>query len=292
MASRVVHFYSDGYKIEADYQVPDGAKPGEKLPALVLCAGFGSARDVIVPDYARHFVEAGYITLGFDYRGFGGSEGDSTRVNGPEAVGDIRAALTWLSLQPEVDADRLGCWGTSGGAAHTVTATGLDERIKAGVAQVGYCDGYKMAMDHKSPEDQAKLLAEIKADREQRVLTGKSGKIRTIDFISSPTTRGFVLEEAKTNPGIITYIGLDSAEAALEYRPLDSIGRIGNRAILFIAAEKDDTCNPEDNFKPAYEKATGPKKWSIYPIGHYEMYTPEWRQKSADEAIAWYREHL
>jgi cephalosporin-C deacetylase-like acetyl esterase len=292
MPSKVVNFYSDGYKIEADYNVPDGLKPGAKVPALVLCAGFGSARDVIVPDYSKLFVEAGYPTLGFDYRGFGGSEGDSTRINGNEAVGDIRAALTWLSLQPEIDANRLGVWGTSGGAAHTVTVAGLDDRVKAGVAQVGYCDGYKLIMDHKSPEERATLLAGIKADREQRVISGKSGKLRVIDLLSSPTTRGFVLEEAKTNPSIIAYVTYESAEAALEYRPIDAIGRIGNRAILFIAAEKDDTCFPDSNFKPAYDKATGPKKWSMYPIGHYEMYTPEWRKKSADEAIAWFREHL
>ena len=65
MASKVVHFYSDGHRIEADYQVPDGNKAGDRIPALVLCAGFGSARNLIVPDYAKHFVAAGFATLGF-----------------------------------------------------------------------------------------------------------------------------------------------------------------------------------------------------------------------------------
>lgn len=292
MASKVVHFYSDGHRIEADYQVPDSYKPGDRIPALVLCAGFGSARNLIVPDYAKHFVEAGFATLGFDYRGFGGSEGDSTRIIANESVADIRAALTWLSLQPEVDPDRLGLWGTSGGGAHTVTVTGLDERVKAGVAQVGYCDGAKLVLDHKSPEDRAKLLAEIDADRKQRVLSGKSGTMRVIDLLANPDTRNFVLEEAKTNPSIIAYLTYESTESTLEYRPIDAIGRIGNRAIMFIAAEKDDLCFPDSNFRPAYDKATGPKKWLSYPLGHYEIYLPEWCKTSADEAIAWFREHL
>ena len=292
MASRVVHFFSDGHKIEADYQVPDGLKPGERAPALVLCAGFGSARNLIVPDYAKHFVDAGYATLGFDYRGFGGSEGDPTRIIANESVADIRAALTWLSLQPEVDADRLGLWGTSGGGAHTVTVTGLDDRVKCGVAQVGYCDGAKLVLDHKSPEDKAKLLAELKADREQRVISGKSGTMKVIDLLANPDTRNFVLEEAKTNPSIIAYLTYESTESTLEYRPIDAIGRIGDRAIMFIAAEKDDLCFPDSNFKPAYDKATGPKKWLMYPLGHYEIYMPEWCKASADAAITWYREHL
>jgi cephalosporin-C deacetylase-like acetyl esterase len=292
MASRVVHFFSDGFKIEADYQVPDNVRPGEKVPGLVLCAGFGSARNLIVPDYAKHFVEAGFATLGFDYRGFGGSEGDHTRIIANESVQDIRAALTWLSLQPEVDVDRLGLWGTSGGGAHTVTVTGLDKRVKAGVAQVGYCDGYKLVMEHKSPEDQARLLAELDADRKQRVLSGKSGTMRVIDLLANPDTRNFVLEEAKTNPSIIAYLTYESTEATLEYRPIDAVRHIGDRALMFIAAEKDDLCFPETNFKPAYDAATGPKKWLMYPIGHYEIYPPEWCKKSADEAIAWFREHL
>ncbi len=116
--------------------------------------------------------------------------------------------------------------------------------------------------------------------------------MRVIDLLANPDTRNFVLEEAKTNPSIIAWLTYESTESTLEYRPIDAIGRIGNRAIMFIAAEKDDLCFPDSNFKPAFDKATGPKKWLTYPLGHYEIYLPEWCKKSADEAIAWYREHL
>jgi uncharacterized protein len=291
MTERVVHFFSDGFRLEADYLLPEGTVSGAKLPAIMLLPGFGANRFVIQPDYAAHFVAAGYAVLSIDYRGFGGSEGDPTRLIGREQAEDIRAALSWLALQPEVDPDRLGLWGTSGGGAHAVYVTGIDERVRCAVGQVGYGDGERLIRDHKTPDDYAHLLADLAADSARRALTGKSETMRVIDLITTPTTRAFVLEAAKTDPSIISYITMQSAEAALHYRPIDVAHRIGPRAMLLIAAEQDDLCLP-DGYRAVYGRLTGPKKWVSYPLGHYDIYAPDWVETSANEAIAWYREHL
>jgi fermentation-respiration switch protein FrsA (DUF1100 family) len=290
--SRVVHFFSDGLKLEADYHLPDGAKTGAKLPGLVLCNGFGAVRNVILPQYAAHFVAAGYAVLAFDYRGFGGSEGTRNRVAAMDQVEDIRAALTWLGLQPEVDPGRLGLWGTSGGGAHVPYVAGLDTRVKCAVAQVGYAVGRELLLDHKTPEDRAKLLADIEEDRKLKVTSGKSREIFTIDLLSNPATRNFVLEYAKVDPSIKTKTTLDSAAATLDYRPIDAVDKIAPRALMMIGAEKDDLCFME-SYKKMFDRAKEPKKWLSYPIGHYDIYIPDtWGQKSADEAIAWYKQHL
>jgi dipeptidyl aminopeptidase/acylaminoacyl peptidase len=291
MSVRVVHFFSDGFKIEADYYLPEGAKPGARLPAVVLCPGFGAIRKHTMSDYAGYFTAAGIAVCSLDYRGFGGSEGDQNRIIAYEHTQDIRAALTWLGTQPEVDAERLGLWGTSGGGAHVVYVAGVDERVKCTVGQVGHGDGRRIIMGHKSPAERERLLADIKADREQRIHTGKSGTMRVIDFVSDPATVGYVLEVAKTDPSIITYLTLESAEATLDYRPIDVISRIGARALMLIAGEKDEIC-PAAYYKEVFDLATGPKKWVTYPIGHYEIYTPEWIRKSAEEAIGWYKAQL
>lgn len=291
MSSQVVHFYSDGFRIEADYLLPEGAKPGDRLPAIVMCQGFGGARHQILPDFAVHFVAAGYAVCAFDYRGFGGSEGRENRLMCTEHAQDIRAALTWLGLQPEVDPERLGLWGTSGGAANVIHTAGHDVRAKCTVAQVGYGDGYKMVMGHKSPEERKALLEAIASDRDQRVLTGKSGLMRVIDLISDADTQGYVLEVAKTDPSIITYLTLESAEATLEYKPIDVVARIAPRAVMLIVGEKDGVCLPDD-YKDVFERASEPKRWVSFPIGHYEIYAAPWVEKSAQEALAWYKIHL
>jgi alpha/beta superfamily hydrolase len=103
MKQRVVHFHSEGSKLEGDYFVPADQKPGERRPGIVLCHGYSGVRNLILPDYAKLFVEAGYPVLSFDYRGFGGSEGPKWRIMALEQVDDIRNAITWLEVQPEVD---------------------------------------------------------------------------------------------------------------------------------------------------------------------------------------------
>jgi dipeptidyl aminopeptidase/acylaminoacyl peptidase len=290
--SRVVHFFSDGLKLEADLHLPDGAKPDASLPGLVLCNGFGAVRNTILPQYATAFAAAGYAVLGFDYRGFGGSAGARNRVIAMEQVVDIRAALTCLGLQPEVDPQRLGLWGTSGGGAHAPYVAGIDDRVKAAVGQVGYGDGRRLIMDHKTPAQRAQLLADLDEDRKQRVRSGKSREVFTIDVLSNPATRNFVLEYAKTDPSIKTKLALESAEATLSYRPIDVVDRIAPRALLLIGAEKDDLCLI-DGYKEMFDRAKAPKKWLSYPIGHYEIYIPDtWGRQSADDAIAWYRQYL
>ena len=74
METRVVHFYSEGSRLEGDLFVPTDMKHGEQRPGIAIFTGFGGIRDIVLPDYAKVFTEAGYVCLTFDYRGFGGSE--------------------------------------------------------------------------------------------------------------------------------------------------------------------------------------------------------------------------
>ncbi len=53
MKTRVVHFYSEGSKLEGDYFLPDDLRSGERRPAIVLCHGYSSIRKAILPDYAK-----------------------------------------------------------------------------------------------------------------------------------------------------------------------------------------------------------------------------------------------
>ena len=61
--------------------------------------------------------ELGYVTLGFDMRGCGDSEGEFGRVICLEQVEDTRSALTFLQKHPAVDPDRIAVIGSSFGGA-------------------------------------------------------------------------------------------------------------------------------------------------------------------------------
>ena len=291
MDTRVVHFYSEGSRLEGDYFVPTGLKGGERRPGIVLCHGYSGIRQAILPDYAKLFAEAGYVALSFDYRGFGGSEGPKWRIMALEQIDDIRNAITWLEAQPEVDADRIGVWGTSNGGAHAPYVAGVDERVKAAVGQVGYGDGRRLIMDIRTPQEQRELEALLAEDRQQRVLTGKGTSATCDVLLASPQTRAFFAEALKALPELYCEIPWASAEKTMEYRPIDVVDRIAPRALLLIGAEKDDLCKFE-GYRDLFERARQPKKLVGLPITHYEIYTPEWVAKSARLAIQWYDQHL
>ena len=291
MDTRVVHFYSEDSRLEGDYFVPTGLKGGERRPGIVLCHGYSGIRQAILPDYAKLFAEAGYVALSFDYRGFGGSEGPKWRIMALEQIDDIRNAITWLEAQPEVDADRIGVWGTSNGGAHAPYVAGVDERVKAAVGQVGYGDGRRLIMDIRTPQERRELEALLAEDRQQRVLTGKGASATCDVLLASPQTRAFFAEALKALPELYCEIPWASAEKTMEYRPIDVVDRIAPRALLLIGAEKDDLCKFE-GYRDLFERARQPKKLVGLPITHYEIYTPEWVAKSARLAIEWYDQHL
>jgi len=88
-----------------------------------------------------YLLDAGINMLLFDYRGFGGSEGEKWRLIPLEQIDDIRNAISFFEAQPQVDPERIGLWGTSFGGANAPYAAAVDSRVKAVVGQVGFGDG-------------------------------------------------------------------------------------------------------------------------------------------------------
>jgi predicted acyl esterase len=90
---------------------------------------------------SRRFAAAGITALVFDYRGFEASGGElRQRISPRDQTEDYRNALTWLSLQPEIDPERLGIRGTSFNGPHVIEVATHDPRVKAVVSQVGPMD--------------------------------------------------------------------------------------------------------------------------------------------------------
>jgi len=293
MQQRIVYYYSEGYRIEADYFLPDHLDPDAgPRPGIVLCHGYSGMRFQLLPDFGRIFADAGYAVLSFDYRGFGGSEGSKWRLMPLEQVEDIRNAITFLQAQSEVDPQRIGLWGTSNGGAHIAYVAGLDERVKAAVGQVGYGDGRRLFMDIRNEAQRRELLEVLAADRRERVLTGHGGGADIITILCNPETREYFGEVFKEFPEFRSEIPWESVEAHLDYRPIDVVHRIAPRALMLIGSENDELCRI-DGYREMYELAGEPKRFvSLSLGGHYEIYSPEWVEKTAAIALEWYQQHL
>lgn len=82
-------------------------------PCVVMAHGLGGVKEMRLDAYAERFAREGYHVLVFDYRGFGGSDGDPRRVvDVPGQHADWRAAIDFARTQSEVDAGRTILWGS------------------------------------------------------------------------------------------------------------------------------------------------------------------------------------
>jgi uncharacterized protein len=148
-----VTFYSEGVKLAGDLMLPADIKPGERRAGIVLCHGYTGVRSIYLPENARVLAEAGYVVLSFDYKGWGDSDGAKTRLAPYSRVADVQAALTFMGARPEVDAARLGIYGTSYGGATVVFVAAIAPRVKCVVSVVGIGNGARWMRSVRRPDD-------------------------------------------------------------------------------------------------------------------------------------------
>jgi uncharacterized protein len=105
---RDVTFRSGDSFAEGWLFLPENAGHGTPVPGVAMAHGVGATKDMFLEPIARRFADAGLGVLLFDYRSFGTSGGEPRqRVFPRDQAEDYKSALTRLSLQPEIDSDRV-----------------------------------------------------------------------------------------------------------------------------------------------------------------------------------------
>lgn len=128
-----------GRKCAAWLYLPDQNGPHA---CVVMGHGFTGVREAGLEPYAAAFAGAGLACVVFDYRHFGASEGEPRQLlDIPKQLEDFTAAVTFARSRPEIDAQRVGIWGTSFGGGHVLRLAAQNPDIKAVVAQVPFIDG-------------------------------------------------------------------------------------------------------------------------------------------------------
>ena len=126
-----------GVTLAADMYTPHGAKG--KLPAIAISGPFGAVKEQSSGLYAQQLAERGFLTIAFDPSFTGESGGMPRRVASPDInVEDFSAAVDFLSVQPNVDAEHIGILGVCGWGGIAIESAINDPRIKATVASTMY----------------------------------------------------------------------------------------------------------------------------------------------------------
>jgi alpha-beta hydrolase superfamily lysophospholipase len=247
-------FMSDGLKLSAVMHVPDGRKPGQRLPAFVVLHGFVGSKDESHAEIQATMLEQmGYVTLRFDFRCCGESEGERGQVRCFDQVVDAKNALTYLTGREEVDAARIGVVGHSFGAAVAVYSAGVDDRFACVISSCGWGDGErKFRGQHPTPEAWAKFTGLLEQGRRQKNETGESMWISRFDAVPIP-------EALRNNlsPKAIMEIPVETAWSMYNFRADDVVADISPRPILFFHTANDGITPTEQSIR-MFEKAGAP----------------------------------
>lgn len=136
-----VSFFSQGNRVVGNVFVPPDYETGQLLPALIIVAPESGIKEQSPGIYALEMSKRGYLSLAFDHRSFGESEGEPRLLEDPfMKIEDIKTAVSYIRSMNMVVREKVGVIGICAGAGYSVAAAAFDSRIKAIAATSGIFD--------------------------------------------------------------------------------------------------------------------------------------------------------
>ncbi len=226
-----------------------------KLAAIAVCGPFGAVKEQCSGLYAQEMAERGFLTIAFDPSFTGESGGTPRYVASPDInTEDFQAAVDFLSVQDNVDPERIGIIGICGWGGLSLNTAAIDTRIKATAAMTMYdmsrvnANGYYDAMDKDARYETRKAL------NEQRIKDYRNGSYELRGGVVDPlpedapfyvkdyyayykTDRGYHKRSLNSNGGWNKTVGL----SFMNMPQLTYINEIRN-AVLIVHGDKAHSC--------------------------------------------------
>lgn len=275
-----------------------------KLPAIAVCGPFGAVKEQSSGLYAQTMAERGFLTIAFDPSFTGESGGFPRYVASPDInTEDFQAAVDFLSVQENVDPERIGLIGICGWGGMALNAAAIDTRVKATVASTMYdmsrvnANGY---FDEEDSED-ARYAKRI-AMNAQRIVDYKNDTYTRGGGVVDPlpedapffvkdyhnyykTSRGYHERSLNSNDGW----NITSSLSFMNMPILSYANEIRN-AVLLIHGEKAHSCYFS---KDVFKKLKGDNK-ELYLIPN-AVHTDLYDQMDVipfDKLVSFFQENL
>lgn len=272
-----------GVTLAADLYAPRGVDG--PLPALAVSGPFGAVKEQSSGLYAQKMAEKGFLTIAFDPSFIGESGGFPRNVASPDInTEDFQAAVDFLSVQENVDPERIGIIGICGWGGMALNAAAIDPRIKATVASTMYdmtrvtAKGYFDAEDSEQArfEKRKALCAQRTEDYKSGSYARAGGVVDPLpadapDFVKDyyayyKTERGYHPRSLNSNDGwnvtsSLSFLNMPILQYSQEIRS----------AVLLIHGDQAHSCYFS---RDAYAKLTGDNKELMLIPGavHTDLY--------------------
>ncbi|HUR75366.1 MAG TPA: alpha/beta hydrolase [Sporichthya sp.] len=285
---RDISFDAEGVTLRGWFYSGSGAASSGPGPTVVMAHGFSAVKEMYLDSFAEVFADAGINALVFDNRNFGASDGEPRQEIDPWAqVRDYRHAITFAATLPEVDAERIGVWGSSYSGGHVLVLGAIDRRIKAVVSQVPLASGSANIGELVRADLRAGFRAMFDADRAARFAGDAPMMVPVVAedpmapsaLPTADSWAWFTTTGEKRAPSWKNEVTLRTVEMLGEYEPVSYIARISPTPLLMLVA-REDHLTPAHLALKAYEQALEPKQLVLLPGGHFDAYVTGFEQAS------------
>ena len=299
-----VTFQNKGNTVVGNLFKPAGFEQGTKYPAIVVTHPFGAVKEQVPATYAELLAAQGFITLVFDasYQGESGGEPHFSELPAVR-VEDIRCAVDFLSIHPDVDEDRIGALGICAGGGYTVNAAQTEMRIKA-VAGVSTFDlGSARREGVGGGISREQRIATLEEVGRQRTREARGEEIRYFslvpenpqDALNNPSDlyrEGYIYYgQVAPHPRAMDRFVFSTLSAQQQFFPFQEIEMISPRPLLLIAGSNADTLYFSQN---AYNKAKEPKELHLVDgATHIDLYyKPDYVPQVAGKLTEFFAKNL
>ena len=272
MNKTTLTFPSHDLWCEADLYFPDEE---ERPPVVIMGHGFGAERNFGTASTIRAFVDLGLAVFIFDYRYFGGSQGEPRQLIGSEiSLQDWQSALAFVRNLEAVDGDRIAIWGSSFGGGHVLVTAATDHAIRAVIAQVPHCDSRSLvkntpllkslrALGHALLD---KLLSLVGLCHRVPIIGNPGEGFAALDF---PGWKSQYLRLANQSKSWHNAMPARSLLKIANYNPVDTVDAI-RCPVLILNGEFDGGIPREDVLRTV--KAIKTCRHIEYPVDHFDLY--------------------
>lgn len=292
-----VEFSAEGVTLRGWLYTPDTAKG--PVPTIVMAHGFSAVKEMYLDRFAEAFAAAGLGALVFDNRNFGASDGEPRYEIDPWVqVRDYRHAITYACTREEVDADRIGVWGSSYSGGHVIVVGAIDRRVKCVVGQVPLISGHRNARRIVRADFIAPVGGMFDDDRAKRFAGEPPAMIPVVDAdpmaasaLPTPDSYAWFTETGKTRaPSWANEVTLRSVEMFWEYEPGAYLPYVSPTPLMIVVAAGDHL-TVSDLAIEGFEQAREPKRLVVLPGGHFDAYVAGFDGASG-AAVEWFGQHL
>ncbi|MEM9981959.1 MAG: alpha/beta fold hydrolase [Bacteroidota bacterium] len=170
-----VSFTSQGLTLQGHLFLPSNFDQQKQYPTVIVTGSWTSVKEQMPDEYASLLAKEGYLSLTFDFTGFGESEGQPRQVEDYHLkIADIKAAVDYLTNHPNVANASLNGLGICASAGYMAHATAQDARIKQLVLVAPWLHNPEIAKSiyDRRPDKTAGLIAAARKAKVQYAETG------------------------------------------------------------------------------------------------------------------------